>query len=146
MTKKKESAKTAESRLTDKQLAFVRAYTGEAGLNGYRAAEAAGYGGDRVVLNNIAQQNLRNPHIRKMISEYLETNAMTAGEVLAELSKVAKAPMDDLSDPRLVKNKVTALTVLAKHHGLLTDRLDVTTGGAPLTFADLAKLANEHKS
>jgi hypothetical protein len=31
--------------------------------------------------------------------------------------------------------------MLAKHHGLLIERLDHTTAGAALTFADLAKLA-----
>lgn len=147
MTKKKPSKKETEEKLTPKQLAFVQAYVGKAGLNGHKAAQMAGYSNDYQQLANAALYNLRNPRVRKLIAEYLDTNAMTAGEVLAELAKVAKSPVDELSDPRVVKNKVQALAVLAKHHGLLTERIDVTSGGAPLTFADLARMASdEHKS
>lgn len=140
------SKKTVKSRpLTAKQQAFVDAYVGEARLNGIKAAEIAGYAASK--LADDARINLRNPVIQATIREFLELNSMTACEVLAELTHVAKLPIEEfpgvLADPRQIKNKVQALAVLAKHHGLLIDRVDHTTAGQPLTFADLAKLATK---
>lgn len=142
------SEKTVKSRpLTAKQQAFVDAYVGEARLNGIKAAEIAGYSANAKALSAAAVENLRNPVIQAAIREFLELHSMTAGEVLAALTHVAKLPIEEfpgvLADPRQIKNKVQALAVLAKHHGLLIDRVDHTTAGQPLTFADLAKLATK---
>lgn len=138
------SKRTAKIRsLTAKQQAFVDAYVGVARLNGHKAAEIAGYAPD--MCSEMSLRNLRNPAIQAAIREFLEIHSMTAAEVLAELTHVAKLPIEEfpgvLADPRQIKNKVQALAVLAKHHGLLIDRVDHTTAGQPLTFADLAKLA-----
>ena len=101
----------------------------------------AGFKGNSDVLYYTVQRLLSNPAIKTKIAEHLGQMSMTSTEVLAELTKIAKMPVEEFTDPRVVKNKLTALAMLAKHHGLLIERLDHTTAGAALTFADLAKLA-----
>jgi len=132
-------------RLTAKEQLFIDYYLGEANGIAVNAAEMAGYKADsRVYLRKIASDILKRPQIRAAIESRLDEFAMSQREVLAELTKVAKIPADD--DPRQVKNKVSALAILAKYHGLLIDRVDHTTKGQPLTFAALAELAVNDQS
>jgi hypothetical protein len=128
--------------LTDQMKLFAYFYVTEAKMNGVEAARLAGYKGNFQVLYHVVARLLSNPVIRTKISEHLSQMSMTPVEVLAELTKVAKMPVEEFTDPRVVKNKLTALAVLAKHHGLLVERVDHTTAGGALTFADLAKLAS----
>lgn len=131
--------------MTAKEKLFIDFYLGEANGVAVDAAEMAGYKADsRVYLRKIASDILKRPQIREAIKLRLEEFAMSSQEVLAELTKVAKIEVD--ADPRQVKNKVSALAILAKYHGLLIDRVDHTTKGQPLTFAALAELAVNDQS
>lgn len=63
-------ADSAQPKLTDKQLAFVGAYLGIAGLNATEAAAIAGYRGNRETLSSVGDQNLRKPQIKTAIDEW----------------------------------------------------------------------------
>ena len=149
-----------QRQLTYKERLFVEAYLGSAHGNASLAAQMAGYSTPIQAVPDLTEEEiaklelkagwslrkqasllLRKPIIRAAIDEALAVYAMTAAEVLSELAKVARIPAT--SGPRDVKNKVAALAHLAKYHGLLTDRLDITTKGQALNFATLAKLADE---
>jgi hypothetical protein len=134
----------ASEKLSAKQELFWQAYVGKAAGNATQAAKLAGYTGTDNVLSSVAWENLRNPIIRAHIDGFLADHAMTAQEVISELTAVAKTSAED--DPRAVKNKVSALALLAKYHGLLVERVDHTTQGQPLTFAALAQLATNDDS
>ncbi len=58
-----------EAPLSERQRRFVEAYLGEAMGNATEAAAKAGYSGDRVVLASQGHHLLRNPKIRRAISE-----------------------------------------------------------------------------
>jgi phage terminase small subunit len=140
-TKSNKLEKRDADGLTDQQRQFAYFYVTEARMNGIEAARMAGFKGNADVLYYTVQRLLSNPAIKTKIAEHLGQMSMTSTEVLAELTKIAKMPVEEFTDPRVVKNKLTALAMLAKHHGLLIERHDHTTAGAALTFADLAKLA-----
>lgn len=142
--------------LTNQQKAFVAYYLGgKPGPDGFRAfhatksAIAAGYS-PRSAASQASQQ-MNNPKVAARIREALAQKAAPADAVLAELADVAFA---DDADFEIVRydartgtvtetrkdrsDKIKSLELLAKAHGLLTDRLNVT--GA-ITFADLHALA-----
>lgn len=132
-------------RLTAKEQLFIDFYLGEANGVAVQAAEMAGYKAtSNSYLRKIASDILRRPQVRQAVEARLDEFAMSSKEVLAELTKVAKTDAD--GDPRQVKNKVQALAILAKYHGLLIDRVDHTTKGQPVTFAALAELATNDDS
>lgn len=144
-------------KLTDKQRAFIAAYIA-CGWNATEAARQAGYASPM----QEGWRLLRNAEIDAAISAALDAAAMPANEVLARLADHARGTMDDFLDDdgrinlpkaraagklHLVKSRSTtkdgdridlydaqaALTILAKHHGLLVDRSEVSgPGGAPL--------------
>jgi phage terminase small subunit len=135
--------------LTGKQKLFVEYYVGEAVFNATKAAKLAGYGTTPLAIRRAGCDNLRVPEIRAAIDAAMAAKVATgkvmgADEVLAELSAVARIPAD--GDSKDVKNKVAALTTLAKYHGLLVDRIDHTTKGQALNFAALVQLAIDEQS
>ena len=81
------------SRLTNKQLAFIEEYFVD--FNGTRAAKRAGYKGNDNVLATVASENLRKPKIAEKIAERFFVKVMTADEVLARLSEMARADIAD---------------------------------------------------
>ncbi len=151
--------------LTPKQVRFREHYL--ASWNATEAARVAGYKHP----NQQGPELLKNPQIAAAIAERLEDAAMSADEVLARLTKIARGDLGqyinedgDLDLMRLKENgdgllvhkyqrtkRVTrkdehedemierlnielypadnALTILARHHRLLTDQVDVTTKG-----------------
>jgi len=84
--------------LTGKQRLFIAAYL-ENGMNGVRAAQAAGYKGEYLTLSAVARENLQKPLIKKAIEAKLRQRTMGADEVLARLSDIAGGTMDDFIDP-----------------------------------------------
>ncbi len=141
----------ARKNLTNKQTDFVLAYIGECRFNATKAAIKAGY--SEKSASSLGYQLLQNPLVSTRIKQELDSRAMTAEAVLAELADVASAEWrdflqikthpvtGDIVDARMdLRSKVDALELLGKHHQLFTDKLHVT---GELTFADLAALADE---
>ena len=95
MNDEKELEKLREA-LTKKEAAFVHCYIGEAHFNGTRAAEMAGYTGNRNVLCVTAHRLLKKPHIKAYVDQFLTENALSARETLARLAVIARATIDDV--------------------------------------------------
>lgn len=145
--------------LTTKQRAFVSRYL----ANGFNASEAARHVSPEARRpDQLGYEYLRKPEIATVIEEAMEAAAMPAVEVLARLADHARSSMDDFLDDagaidlpaarhagklHLVKKRgVTkegesielydaqaALALLAKHHGLLVERQELSgPGGTPL--------------
>jgi phage terminase small subunit len=83
--------------LTGKQQAFINAYLSN-GFNATEAAREAGYEGNVNVLGVTGHENLRNPKIASIVQERLNEAAMSANEVLARLSKIARGEVTDFLD------------------------------------------------
>lgn len=144
-------------KLTPKQQLFVDHYF-TCGLNATEAARRAGY----AHANKQGPALLVNLGIRAEIDRRLDAAAMPANEVLARIADIARGSMADfLNDDgaidlvqarrndmlHLIKSRSTtkdgerielyskfdALTLLAKQHGLLVDRTELSgPGGGPL--------------
>jgi hypothetical protein len=128
--------------LTDMQVMFISHYLANNG-NGLRAIMAMGHTGSNDCARAKASYFLRQAAVRTAIDDIMDGFAMSGAEALAELSSIAYMParfeLNDgrilETDPRNVKNKVTALQTVLKYHGLLKEnvKLDI----------DLTKLSDE---
>jgi phage terminase small subunit len=105
--------------LTYKQRRFVEAYLGEARGNGTRAAEIAGYAGNRDTLKAMASENLAKPYIRAHVRA---AAIAVIGEprVIEELAKIATTP----ATPIETNARVKALELLMRFHGMLVDKVE----------------------
>jgi hypothetical protein len=84
--------------LTCKQRMFVDSYLSN-GFNATEAARAAGYRGkDDHSLASIGYENLRKPEISAAVQQRMNEAAMSANEVLARLSKIARGEVVDFLD------------------------------------------------
>jgi len=83
--------------LTDKQQLFVESYLAN-GFNATEAARSAGYQGSDNTLSSVGYENLRKPEIASAVQERLNEAAMSANEVLARLSKIARGEVVDFLD------------------------------------------------
>ena len=128
--------------LTTKQQRFVDAYLGEARGNQTEAARIAGYKDPE----NEGWRLRKNAEVSARIEERLMAESLSSGEVLAELTAVARADWKDFlqirTDPRtgevveakiVLSDKVKALELIGKYHKLFTDKTEVS-GDA--TFLD----------
>jgi len=123
--------------LTTRQAAFCAAYIGPARFNATEAAIVAGYSARSAA--SIGSETLRKPEIAARVRAELAARCLSADEVLAELRDVATAEWRDFltikTDPRTgdtddvridLSNKVKALELLGKAHGIFTDRVDIS--------------------
>ncbi len=121
-------------RLTTKQELFISAYLGPANGNATEAARQAGYKKPHPEGSRL----LRNATVAARVKERVTKYAGTADEVLAELSRVGFAPMDEFVEvqsrdksgkPLKVKmdlsNKVKAPELLGKYHQVFIERQQV---------------------
>jgi phage terminase small subunit len=140
--------------LTTKEKAFVLAYIGEGRFNATRAATMAGYS-ERTARAQ-GSEILARPRVAAAVRTALSERALTSEAVLAELSAIARAPWEEFvtvrTNPKTgevletrmdLTAKVRALELLAKAHGLLTDRVQIS---GRLTFADLHTLASSDEA
>lgn len=117
--------------LTGKQRAFCAAYLGAARFNASEAARRAGY-----KQRDQGWDVLNSTQVRAYVTAQLEGRALPAAAVLAELSDIAGAEWRDflsLTTSRKTGEtvaarmdlgaKVKALELLARAHGLLTDKV-----------------------
>lgn len=137
--------------LTLKQQAFVEAYI-DCGFNASEAARRAKYQGKP---NVTGARLLANVNIKAAVAQAMSERAMPSYEVLARLAEQARGTMDDFLDEdgsidiqrarergklHLVKTRAitkegerielysaqSALEILAKHHSLLTDNVNLS--------------------
>lgn len=141
------------TRLTAKQSLFIEAYL--ICLNATEAAKRASYRGNRATMAAIGYENLRKPHIAKIIKERLAERAMGADEVIDRVTSLARGSFanflnDDLSinyavvkrQGHLIKSlrhtkegdiilelhdAPKNLALLGKYHRLWVDRIETET-------------------
>lgn len=136
--------------LTAKQEAFIAAYIGEARFNATRAATIAGYSKAR----QSGSETLANPVVAARVQEELKARSISGEGVLAELTDIATADWRDFikvrTNPKTgevtevamdLGAKVKSLEILAKAHGLLTDKVDLT--GSLTSTVELVGVAPE---
>lgn len=108
------------------------AYIGSCRFNATKAAEKAGYADPA----SEGYRLLRNATVRARIDKYLESEALSEKEILAELSDVARAEWrdfieviarNDQGDPIRTKmdmsSKIKSLELLGKHRKMFTDNV-----------------------
>lgn len=122
-----------QPRLSARQKAFIDAYLGAARLNATAAARIAGYRDPE----QAGYENKRKQEVRARIEERLEEEALSAGEVLAELAAVARMDWREAVQVRLdgrgevvearleLRDKVRSLELLGKAYGLFMERVQV---------------------
>lgn len=107
--------------LTPKQEMFAREYLKD--RNARAAAKRAGYAPTSAIA--AAFHNMQNPKVLDLIKHETESHSVVSGVspefVLAELKKVAE--QEDVAQ----STKVRALELIAKHLGMLEDRLTLKT-------------------
>jgi phage terminase small subunit len=81
-----------ERKLTKKQLEFIAHYL--TCFNATDAARRAGYPAKSA--HAMGYENLRKPYIKAIIDQRIAENAMSANEVLARLSDMARASLEDV--------------------------------------------------
>lgn len=102
-------------RLTNRRRAFLSAYFGEAKRNVVEAARMAGFSFPEISAYRLKRE-LRQV-IEQQEVELSEKAQMPPREVVERLSTIARETSH--------KDHVRALELLAKIHGLLTDKIDV---------------------
>ena len=121
--KRKTTGRKKGSSLTARQVRFVKEYLMD--LNGTQAAIRSGYS-PRTAKEQAARL-LTNVHVKAAVdagkAKLHAQVDLTAEKVIAELLRVAYAEVDT-TDIR-VSDKLRALELLAKHMGLLVERVDV---------------------
>jgi phage terminase small subunit len=151
--------------LTDKQQVFIDEYL--KCYNATEAARKAGYKGNGNTLANVGWENLRKPDIEQEISRRLQASAMSANEVLMRLGEQARADYSKYIDcnglvnlPKLLEDdkghlikgiketkyglqvefydSQAALNLLAKHHGLLVNKVDQTNTNYDVNLSELS--------
>lgn len=154
------------SQLTKLQEAFIDAYLGKANFNATEAARLAKYKGNGRTLASVGWENLRKPEIAEEIKKRLQNKAMGSDETLVRLGEHARADykpylnkdgevdMKSLLDDdkgHLIKgikktkygNQVefyssqSALALIAKHHGLLVDKVEQRNTNIEIDFNSL---------
>lgn len=116
-------AKAPEDRLTIRQELFLTEYLKD--RNGKAAAIRAGYKPENAEVT--ASRNIRHPVIAAKIRENTELakrgSSVDPSFVIEQLKRVAE--QDDVAQ----STKVRALELLAKHLGMLEDRISLKTDG-----------------
>ena len=118
------------SELTTKQRLFVEAYL--ANPNATEAARKAGYAGNDKTLSVVGAENLAKPCIAALIEKRVESAAMSADEVLSELSGIARGDYFEYKG-----DKIKALELVGKYHKLFTDKKEIDFNVADLSDEEL---------
>lgn len=112
-------------KLTQKQKLFIQEYIAN-GSNGTKAAIAAGYSEKTACV--MANENLRKPYIAqekdRLMSKLADEVGCTKEFVLKRLKEGASLCFEDNGSVAL-----KALELIGKHHGLFTEKTEVTVKG-----------------
>jgi len=126
-------ASPAGVKLTPKRRSYLAAYFGPAKQSPTEAARIAGLPNPNV---SGAQYKKRLLHVIDALTlKALEVGCLGAQEVIQEVSLIAK------NDPS-TSNRLRALEMLAKIHGLLTDKVAVTLDRKQLEIDIAASVGN----
>lgn len=90
------------------------------GFNGVQAIYAAGYKQGYNSACTEAWRLLRNAEVQKLVSETLKKSKISADEVMEELSTIARAPVEKVTE----SGKLKALELTGKAYKLFTDRVE----------------------
>jgi hypothetical protein len=123
---------SALTALLPKQRVFVEAYFA-CGMNGTEAARRAKYKQPRVS----AQDLLRHPGVRAAIEERLAEAAMSANEVLARMTQIARGDMSDFL--RVDEEQVTLTWSVYEQAPAADGRPDVAAALADLLLSGKVK-------
>ncbi len=130
--------------LTHKQQLFAESYLGAAKGNATKAARLAGYQGDATTLQSTGSALLKKAGIAARVEQRVEQAAASADEILAEVSRIALAPMEsfvqvrtngrgEIVDAKIaLGDKLKALELLGKYRGMFSDKLEVSSGDGPV--------------
>lgn len=113
--------------LSKKRQIFIDEYLKS--FNATQAARAAGYSGNDNVMAQMGHKLVRDGKIAEIIRQRLQESAMSADEVLQRLAEHARSERS--------KDSLSALNILAKHHGLLTDRIEQQSINLDIDLNDL---------
>lgn len=121
----------AQRPLNEKQAKFVEAYLES--MNGTQAVIKAGYNMKESAASAHASRLLKNVRIQEALREAREARqsklTVSAAWVLEQIAQIAQ---DEEIQPR---DRLKALEMLAKHHGLLEKREDPEANGVRVSFA-----------
>lgn len=121
-----------DTKLTEKQLRFVEAFTGEAQGNATRAARLAGYGGNEAALAVRGAELVRNRKVQEAIAratEAVRSRAIATREERQEfLTEMMRATE---LEP---KDRIKACEVLGKIQGDFVERHEVEHKTAVVSF------------
>ena len=113
----------AKNRLTSKQIKFCNHYIKH--RNATKAAEVAGYKGDKKQLSVIGNENLKKVSIKEYVEKRIEKidkkQILSLQEVLEEITSIALEKETTSSRDRL-----KALELLGKTHAAFTDKIEST--------------------
>jgi hypothetical protein len=102
----------------------------------WKAAELAGYTGNRTTLSQTAYETLKLPHVQAYYAERLQAMHCSGDEVLAEIGEIARAPWEKFIDikhsesgeviPSILKlsDKLKALELAGKAHALFVEKTE----------------------
>ncbi len=110
----------SSSRLSPRHRKFAHEYV-KNGFVGVQAIMSAGYNMGYNAACVEASRLLRKPKVQQMVDDHIKRHKMSADEVAEELSEVAqtKTPID-------ATQKLKALELLTKVHGLITNKSEIT--------------------
>jgi phage terminase small subunit len=114
--------------------------------NATKAAELAGYSGDRNTIASIGWENLQKPAIKSAIDEFYAQKLASPARILAEASEIAILPASDLAgkgnpQPYNADHKLKAIELVGKHHKLWTDKVESTSElSAPAIATEVVSL------
>lgn len=141
-----ENEDNQKSNLTLKQQLFVEAYLGKANGNATEAARIAGYKQPQMHGSRL----MKNDEIASRVRKRVEQAAMSANEVLQELSQIGRADWQhyleiirnkngETVDAKIVlKDKVRALELLGQYHSLFATKIKVDLDVTKLSDEELA--------
>lgn len=111
-------ARTLPNGLTPLQDRWLAEWIKDTHGDPIEAARRAGAQGDDADLKRIVSRWRQDPYVRARLDEFMRGNTLSADETLAALSREATRAVD-------ARDRVRALELLAKYHGLQTEQVAV---------------------
>lgn len=106
-------------RLSLKQKEFIEHYLGDAKGIAYKAAQMAGYAGDRKTLAPLASRLLQHPTIAACVRARVR-EVMSEQETITQLASVIRKETSEIG----LNARVKAIELMMRYHGVLVDKLE----------------------